>query len=194
MNFKEFWKYYSYGIVRIFIDQIAIAVFGVAVALGCAAAAQSLGEAKSQMFTLISGAFAALFFLFMVAELTFRQGVTDREKTELGRFKKSSLTGLYMGLLANVPNFILALGYTVFYLIEATKGSVSGFFGLACKLVMGEYLGILSIRVGESGALLSSIPYMYFVVIIPCLIAAFLGYFLGVNGIITPRLTKKDFE
>ena len=192
MNFKGFWKYYSYGIVRIFVDQVAIAIFGLAVALGCAASARSLGEGRAQMLTVVSSAFAVLFFLFMVAELCFRQGVSDREKTDIGRFEKNKLTGLYMGLLANVPNFVFALGYTVFYYIEATRGSVSGFFGLGAKLIMGEYLGVLSVKIGET--MLSSIPPVYFAVMIPGVIASFLGYYIGVNSIITPKPSKKAFE
>ncbi|MBQ8208341.1 MAG: hypothetical protein IJZ89_06385, partial [Clostridia bacterium] len=156
MNFKEFWKYYSYSIVRIFVDQIAIAIFGLAMALGTSASVSSLGDEKARMLTVITSIFAILFFLFMVAELCFRHGASDKEKTDNGRMQRNNLTGLYMGLLANVPNFILTLGYTVFYFIEATRGSVSGVFGLITKLMCGEYLGLFSIKIGDS--LLSSYP------------------------------------
>lgn len=192
MNFKDFWKYYSYSIVRIFVDQIAIAIFGLALTLGTSAAGQSIGEDTAKLLTVIASIFAVLFFLFMVAELCFRMGASDKEKTDNGRLVRNNLTGLYMGLLANLPNFILALGYTVFSAIPATNGSVSGFFGLAAKLVCGEYLGLLSIKV--AGTMLSSIPPVYFLVIIPCVFAAWLGYYLGVSGKIIIRPTKKDLE
>lgn len=192
LSFKEFWSNYSYSSARIFIDQIAIAIFGVAVALGTASAAPTIGEKTATILTVVSSVFAILFFLFMVAELCFRQGAEDREKNENGSRTKNNFIGLYMGLLANVPNFVLILGYTVFSYIPATAGSASGFFGLATKLLMGEYLGLFSLK--PAGAMLSSIPPMYFIAIIPCLLASFLGYYLGVNGIITIKPTKKDFE
>ncbi len=157
MNFKEFWKYYSYGIVRIFVDQLAIAIFAFAVALGVAASNMTLAIASS--------IFAVLFFMFMTAELCFKQGVSDKEKTDLGRFEKNNLTGLYMGLLANVPNFVLALGFALFSLIEATRGSVSGFFGLALKFVMGEYLGLFTLKI--NGSMIGSFPISYFIAMLP---------------------------
>ena len=184
MKFKEFFKYYSYSIVRIFVDQIAIALFAVAVALALAN--------KSMPMTVASSIFSIVFFLFMVAELSFRQGAADKEKTDLGRFKRNDLTGLYIGLIANVPNFVITLGFNVFYFIEATRGSVSGVFGLIIKLICGEYLGLLSFDVGSMK--LSSFPPVYFLVMIPCILAAWLGYYLGVSGRIVIKPTKKDLE
>lgn len=191
-TFKEFWNRYSYGVVRIFVDQIAIAVFALAVALGTSAATKTMGEESARLLTVASSIFAILFFLFMVAELCFREGASDKERTDNGRMRRNDLTGLYMGLLANLPNFVLALGYTVFYAIEATRGSLSGVFGLISKLVMGEYLGLFSIKLG--GTMMSSIPPMYFLTIIPCALAAWLGYYLGVSGKIIIKPTKKDLE
>lgn len=191
-KFKEFWKNYSYSTVRIFVDQIAIAIFGLALSLGTSAASSSMGEGTAKMLTVIASVFAILFFLFMVGEVCFKAGASDKERVDNGRIKPNYLTGFYMGLLANVPNFILALGYTVFTAIPSTEGSVSGFFGLAAKLVCGEYLGLLSIKVGDT--MLSSIPWVYFIVIIPCVVAAWLGYYFGVSGKITLKPTKKDME
>ncbi len=184
MEFKEFWKKYSYGIVRIFVDQIAISLFAFAVALGLANDNMPLAIASS--------VFSILFFMFMVAELCFRQGASDKEKIDLGRFQRNNLTGLYMGLLASVPNFVLAVGYAVFHSIEATQGSIDGFFNLAMKLISGEYLGLLAIKVG--GNTLGIYPISYFVIIIPGVLAAFLGYYLGVSGKIVIKPTKKDLE
>ena len=193
MNFRNFWMYYSYSIVRIFVDQIVIAIFALAVALGTAASVGSLGAEKSNVLTIVTSVFSILFFLFMVGELCFKQGAADKEKTDVGRFERDDLTGLYMGLLANIPNFILTLGYTVFYFIDATRGSVSGFFGLAVKLICGEYLGLFSIKIGGD-TLSTAYPYIYFLAILPCVFAAWLGYYLGISGKIIIKPTKKDLE
>ncbi len=184
-NFKDFWNRYSYGAVRIFVDQLAIAIFAFAVALGLAAS-------ENMALTVASSVFAVFFFMFMVAELCFKQAVEDREKTELGRFKRCNLTGLYMGLLANIPNFVLAVGYAIFFSIEATRGSVSGFFALALKFVTGEYLGLLTLKAGEN--MLGFYPISYFVIMIPGIFAAFIGYYLGITGKIVIKPTKKDLE
>ncbi|MBQ8005903.1 MAG: hypothetical protein IJ303_06300 [Clostridia bacterium] len=184
MCFKDFWKKYSYSIVRIFVDQLAISIFAFAVALGLANSSMSL--------VIASSVFAILFFMFMVAELCFRQGADDKEKSDLGRFKKNNFTGLYMGILAAVPNFVLAVAYAVFHNIEATKGSVDGFVALTLKLITGEYLGLMNIQLFGSG--LGTYPLTYFVIIIPGVFAAFLGYYLGISGKIVIKPTKKDLE
>ena len=183
MKFKEFWKRYSYGIVRIFVDQIAIAIFAAAVAFGTAT--------KYMNLTVGSSFFSVFFLLFMVAELTFRTGVEDREKIALGRFEKNNLTGLYMGLLANIPNFVLAVIYAVISHIDSLQ-NVAGLANVIMKLIYGEYLGILTLEVG--GTKLGLMPVSFFLMIVPPVIAAFLGYFLGANGIITPKPSKKDME
>ena len=59
MKFKDFMKYYSYGYVRIFVDQIAIAIFAVAVAVGV--------SSKGTTLAVISSIFSVCFFLFAVA-------------------------------------------------------------------------------------------------------------------------------
>lgn len=183
MNFKEFVKYYSYGFVRIFVDQIAIALFAVAVATGA--------NGMSHTLVIASSVFSVLFFLFMVAELTFRQGTADSEKIALGRFKKNNLTGLYMGLFANIPNLILALMYAICRLFEAGNGAAA-FANVAMKLIYGEYLGLLTIEVG--GRTLGLNPISFFVMMVPALLTAFIGYYVGVNNIIVIKPTKKDLE
>ena len=137
MGFKDFVKYYSYGYVRIFVDQLVIAMFGASVAMGAGG--------KNQALVIGSSAFSVVFFLFLVAELTFRQGTEDSEKIALGRFKKNNFTGLYMGLIANIPNFILATAYSVLKLLGSVKPA--GIVNVITKLMNGEYLGIFTIKV-----------------------------------------------
>lgn len=183
MKFKEFIKNYSYVIVRIFVDQLAVAVFALAVAIGTAKNFMTL--------TIFSSIFSVLFFAFMIGHMTYQAGVVDREKIALGRFKKNIFSGLIMGALANIPNFLLAVLYAIGGMFEATKG-IASFANIAAKLIYGEYLGLLSIKV--DGVSLGLMPISYFVIIIPALIATTLGYIIGVNGIITPKVTKKDME
>lgn len=183
MKFRDFFKYYSYGIVRIFVDQIAIAIFASAVALGTAY--------KNMPLAIASSVFSILFFMFMVAELTFRQGVEDKEKTEIGRFERNNLTGLYMGLFANVPNFVLALAFLVLKYIPSAQ-NIAGVVNVIVRLICGEYMGLLAIKVG--GAQLGTYPISLFVIMIPGILAAFLGYYLGVSGKIIIKPTKKDLE
>lgn len=178
MNFKEFWGKYSYVIVRCFVDQIAIAVFALAVAISVAASSPAL--------LLGSSVFSVLFFAFMIGSMCWKTGVSDKEKIDVGRFKGNSLTGLYIGLLANAPNFVLAVLYALF------DGKVGAFANLTMKLIYGEYLGILSIQAGENK--LGLYPISFFVILIPGILATLVGYLLGVKGIIKPKVTKKDLE
>lgn len=183
MKFKEFWTHYSYSAVRIFVDQIAIAIFAAAVAFGTAY--------KNPTLMLVSSFFSVGFLLFMVAELTFRNGFEDREKIALGRFKKNNLTGLYMGLLASVPSLLLALAYAVLSCFDSMK-NIAGVINVIMKLIYGEYLGILTLEAG--GTKLGLMPISFFLIVVPTVLAALVGYIFGVNGIITPKPTKKDLE
>ena len=183
MKFKDFMKYYSYGYVRIFVDQIAIAVFAVAVAVGV--------SSKGTTLAVISSIFSVCFFLFAVAALTFKQGISDKEKTELGRFKKNSLTGFYMGLIASIPNFVLALLHAFLALFPSLQ-NYKGIVNVIMKLIYGEYLGLLTLSVGEKK--LGEMILPFFIMIIPTLLAAFFGYYFAINGIIVPKPTKKDLE
>ena len=191
MNIKKFFGNYSYHCVKIFVDQIAIAVFGLALAITTAKANSTNDPNQIQPMTVAVSIGAVIFFLVMAGQIAFRCGVEDREKISLGRFPKNNYTGFLMGIIANIPNLVLAVVYAVFRLFEAT-GGIAAFANLAMKLIYGEYLGILSIPI--SGTKLGMMPLSFFLITLPSIIACGIAYYLAVNGIIEFRPTKDKLE
>ena len=191
MNIKKFFGNYSYHCVKIFVDQIAIAVFGLALAITTAKANSTNDPNQIQPMTVAVSVGAVIFFLVMAGQIAFRCGVEDREKISLGRFPKNNYTGFLMGIIANIPNLVLAVVYAVFRLFEAT-GGIAAFANLAMKLIYGEYLGILSIPI--SGTKLGMMPLSFFLITLPSIIACGIAYYLAVNGIIEFRPTKDKLE
>ena len=191
MNIKKFFSNYSYHCVKIFVDQIAIAVFGLALAITTAKANSTNDPNQIQPMTVAVSVGAVIFFLVMAGQIAFRCGVEDREKISLGRFPKNNYTGFLMGIIANIPNLVLAVVYAVFRLFEAT-GGIAAFANLAMKLIYGEYLGILSIPI--SGTKLGMMPLSFFLITLPSIIACGFAYYLAVNGIIEFRPTKDKLE
>ena len=96
-----------------------------------------------------------------------------------------------MGLIASIPNFVLALLHAFLALVPSLQ-NYKGIVNVIMKLIYGEYLGLLTLSVGERK--LGEMILPFFIMIIPTLLAAFFGYYFAINGIIVPKPTKKDLE
>lgn len=191
IDMKRFLSNYSYHCVKIFVDQIAIAVFGLALALSVGKAQSDADPNKIQPMTVAVSVCAVLFFLVMAGQIAFRCGTEDREKISLGRFPKNNYTGFLMGLTANIPNLVLAVMYAVFGLFEAT-GGIAAFANLTMKLIYGEYLGILAIPI--NGTKLGIMPLSFFLITIPSIVVCGITYYLAVNGVVEIKPTKDKLE
>ncbi len=191
MGIKKFFSYYSYNCVKIFVDQLAIAIFGLAVSISIGSTQSSADPNKIQPLTVAASVCAVAFFLVMIGQIAFKCGVEDKERIHLGRFPKNNYTGFLMGLIANIPNLVLAVMYAVFSLFEAT-GGIAAFANLAMKLIYGEYLGILSIPI--NGTKLGMMPLSFFIITIPAIVTCGIAYYLAVNGIIEIKPAKNKLE
>ena len=83
---KEFFKRYSYESVHLFLNQVAIGLFGLVLALAA-------GMAESSTLRTVTSVFAILFFLFLQFSCTWRVGAEDRVSIDLG--KKIDILALY---------------------------------------------------------------------------------------------------
>lgn len=191
MGIKKFFNSYSYHCVKIFVDQLAIAIFGLALAISIGSTQSTADPNQIQPWTVVASVCSVIFFLVMIGQIAFKTGVEDREKIQLGRFPKNNYTGFLMGLVANIPNLVLAVMYAVFGLFEAT-GGIAAFANLAMKLIYGEYLGILSIPI--NGTKLGMMPLSFFIITIPAIITCGVTYYFAVNGIIEIKPPKSKLE
>ena len=78
---KDFFKRYSYQSMHLFLNQVAIGLFGMVLALAA-------GMADSVPLRIVTSIFAILFYLFLQFAAGWRVGAEDRVSIDLGKRKK----------------------------------------------------------------------------------------------------------
>ncbi|MBQ7322175.1 MAG: hypothetical protein IJW99_08770 [Clostridia bacterium] len=184
---KEFFKKHSYDMMKMFLNQFAVAIFGLVLAL-------ATGMAEKSTLQIASSVAAIVFYMFLLYAMTFEIGLKDKTSVDYGRSKASPLTGLYISLCANSLNFLLAILITVGYLSSSQfLSNVGGGATVVALLVEGMYTGLLAVNVG--GIPLNSLVWPFFAIIIPALVISAVGYYFGLKGWhLTKILIPKNAE
>ncbi len=172
---REFLKKYSYSAVKLFVSQMAISLFGLVLAIACAKLGKSM-----QIVTSVG---AVVFYLFLIYTSMWEIGSKDKFGIDYGKFEANSLTGLYIGLIANVLNILLAVLVTIG--LTLGNGGLLSKLGALCGTIAifieGMYSGILSVHIG--GAPLNSFWISYFIITIPAIATSAFAYYAGIKGI-----------
>ena len=167
---KRFFSEYGYSCLRMFIFQFAISIFGFSMAI-------ALGDAPKPAQYAISF-FAIAFYLVLIYSVPWNHGAQDRLSYDYGRVSKNSLRGLYMSLISNSINLILATVAAITFFVGAKH------VGSLCMIIslwlQGMYAGVMSIRIGDIP--LNEMWWMYFVIIIPALVTSTIAYIAGFNN------------
>ncbi len=133
----NFFKEHSYNVVKLFLNQIGITVFGTMLALA---------TSGNPTLLLFSSIFATLFLLVLDYNVCWEIGAKDKIKIDGGRLKPMSGKGAVLSLLANVPNLILSLLMGVGVLIGTSAGEgMSVICNAVARLLNGMYLGIIKV-------------------------------------------------
>lgn len=170
---KSFWKEHSYDAVKMFLNQFATAIFGFVLALAA-------GKAQNPTLRNITSAFAVLFYLFLLYTMTWEIGFRDKIPVEKGRKPYRPLTGFFISLIANIPNFVLALFIMIASLADVPAFSrIGGVCASIAVVIEGMYTGFLANRVNDVA--LNSYWWMFFLITIPSLIVCTIAYLLGVK-------------
>ena len=172
---KAFWKRYSYSTIKLFVNQFAISIFGLVLALAC-------GKAENNTLMYIASLGAIVFYLFLLYAALWEIGAKDKIAVDGGRLPKKYLNGLYMGLIANIPNFILAILVSI-GLLFADGGLISKIGGISSSIsifIQGMYSGILAMDLG--GAPLNSYFFVYFLIPLPAILICTISYFFGMKN------------
>ncbi len=171
---KEFFNKYSYSIVKMFVNQIAISIFGLMLSMATT-------NAQSSLLSIIVSVFAILFYLFLLYTLVWEIGAKDKIAVDVGKKQYKAMTGLWMSLIANIPNLLFAIIFAVSqpFINNAGVAKFSGVISFISNVLQGMYFGTISSISFPSGRLLSQMWWAYFVIIIPALVTSFLAYFLG---------------
>ena len=171
---KKFWSEYSYNIVKMFINQIAIAVFGLILWY-----TTTLAEADAMVKW--SSAFSIIFYLFLIYTITWEVGFKDRARHKGGRKAYVPLRGLYMSLLANSINLLLALIIAAGWVLASPEvglgigwaDGMQAFAGLIAKFLQGMYMGFIN-----KTDVITPVP-VYFLITLPSMAVAAVSYILG---------------
>lgn len=166
---KAFFERYSYESVRLALNQIAISMFGFALAMTAA-------KAESDPLLLWSSIGSILFYLVLTYGSAHRTGSGDRLSIQYGKIPFRPLTGLLLSLIANSINLILA---TLMMIGQYTDlVGISDISRVIALLIQGMYQGVLA-TVSVGGVTLNGLWWSYFLITIPAMLVATVGYIAG---------------
>ena len=174
----NFLKEHSYESVKMVVTQIAISMFGLVLSLAC-----SLAE--NNTLGLFCSVFAVLFYLFLLYTSVWDLGSKHQIPVQYGHRKNVPLLGLYISLLANSINLLMAIFFTIGTIFPNVEflhnlGVLGGSIAIATQAMYAE---ILTIQVGVASVPLNTLWFMYFVITFPALITCAVGYYFGLKHI-----------
>ncbi len=168
---KDFLERYSYDSVRMALNQIATAIFGFGLAMTAV-------KAENDTLMLITGIGATLFYLMLNYGVAWRMGSRDKNAIDRGTRANRPLTGLWVSLLANSLNLLLA--------VLLTAGALSGVQNLEgiprfiAMLLQGMYLGLINL-ITVGGTAISEFFWTFFLLPLPAMLVSLVGYIAGVK-------------
>ncbi|MBR5187334.1 MAG: hypothetical protein IKW18_02575 [Clostridia bacterium] len=107
MNFKEFWQRYKGEIGKLLITHAALAVFSIMCTSPLLVLDTTGNESSVNTIILIVTAFVFAFYYYLIRSQLWRLGAKNKISADGGRMKLVPLAGLYMGLIASIPSFLL---------------------------------------------------------------------------------------
>ena len=166
---KAFFERYSYESVRLFLNQIAISMFGFALAMTAV-------KAESDTLLLWSSIASIVFYLALTYGSAWKTGSSDRLSIQYGKIPYNPLRGLLLSLIANSINLLLALLITIGQLADI--GGLESIPRAIALLIQGMYQGLLAtVKVG--GITLNGHWWAYFVITVPAMLVSTVAYMAG---------------
>ena len=180
---KDFFHKYGYSTVRMFLYQFAISMFGSTLAMATT-------SSKNTTMTIVVSVCAVLFYLFLLYVLTWEIGAQDKISVDVGKKEYKPFMGFFLSLIANIPNFIIAILFTIGYPSLVRGGEWGSNLCAVMKVLLfifeGMYLGLLTaIRIPVFGTVqqLNNLWWPYFLIPLPAILTCTLAYYLGHKNI-----------
>ena len=182
----RFFKENSYDVVRLYVNQFGITIFSLILYFSASIVAD---EAWRLTIYLLISVFSTLFFYALIYYTAWEFGGKDRIRIDAGRMEYNKFKGLYLGLLAGVPNLILSvfsiLGKSLYMITGA------GFFDLLfaipnvlLRFTSAMYMGALKYLFNPLDASVADLMFLWqsigFLVltVLGALVVHF-GYYMG---------------
>lgn len=170
---KNLLREHSYNIVKMFLTQFAIAIFGFVLAVAS-------GKAQNPALRNVTSIFAILFYLFLLYTMTWEIGFHDKISVEKGTKPYRPLTGAVLSVFANIINYLMAIFILLATLLpEGAISKIGGICASAATVLEGMYTGILANRIG--GVPLNSMPWVWFVITLPATFTCAIAYLMGLK-------------
>lgn len=169
----DFIKENSYNMVKMFLNQIAMTVFGTMLAIA---------TRSNDTLLLATSIFSILFYLFLVYNFGWEIGAKDKIKIDGGRMRPFPTEGLLITLGANIPNLLLALLMGLGVLIGTEwAGNMSVICNAIARLIEGMYLGTISTleHTLYAEAHISDVWWWFIVITLPAILTGWFSYYMG---------------
>ena len=181
----RFFKENSYEIVRLFLNQIALAVFGIVLF----SATLMAGDGQYTYLTLLASIGSVLFYLYILFATLRDLGAKDKIRIEGTGKDEDKNWGLKVALYAQIPNlvviFLMFLGWFLAYVCGAASFGLNlfsicyviiGFLQACFKGIQGS---IVSSLAGGTQCFLCSLIYLLST--IPVILVCLYSYRLGLS-------------
>ncbi len=140
----KFIKENSYDIVRLIINQVGIMIFSLVLYTSVG----TFDDAIRDPLKIIVSVFSTLFYLSLIYNVTWEYGSKDKIRVDSGKIADCKYKGLFMGLLANIGNFVLGILCVLFcglFMLTGANGLNVAFsvFNIITRFVEAMYLGMV---------------------------------------------------
>lgn len=125
---------------------------------------------------LVVGIFCVLFLVFLNHVVLWEEGATCRLRVDAGRDTYNPLKGLYIMLLVNTPNYLLA----VLYILGSKVGPFawdSVILKVATAIMM--FWEAMYVRVVQA---IGDNPFLWLAAPLPAILLGFISYWLGLSN------------
>ena len=170
---KDFWSENSKIIGKLILNQFGATFLGIMVITAASAA-----ESQRNWLMLFVSCFATAFYLFLLYNVIWEKGGQDRIRIDGGRASRKPLTGLWVSLIANIPNFIIAVIILVSDPFKGTQewaGTLNVIGRSLALLWEGMYAGVVSYFSPRN-------PIIHLLCIFPAVFVTTAGYFIGLSN------------
>ncbi|MBE6690722.1 MAG: hypothetical protein E7590_05510 [Ruminococcaceae bacterium] len=164
---KAFFGRYGYTALKLFLDQFAIALFGVGLSFACAGAGNNT-------LLIITSIGAVLFYLFLQYAVMWEIGAKDGISATAKGQSRGLWRGFVIGLIGNALNLLCALCILPGAFVENGFSKAFMFIG---RMVQGMYMGLLAQPF--MGLKLHDYAWVYFVIFLPSVLLCGVAYIIG---------------
>lgn len=191
-NENSFFGRYSYTMVRLFLNQFAIGLFGAVITL----ALSKIGgdnETLSDTVMIVASALATIFYLFLNYTTIWPVGGKDRISSDAGKLSVMPMRGVLISLIANVPGLVVAILYTISEFAGQTGMKLA--MRVVTLFLNGMYYGLLAGAPAGAAdeAKLLNYWWMYFLVLLPAIIVTGVGYYLGTRNFHLTKMLEHQY-